>query len=92
MLPLIKRDGFNTKKAKVGAAHAAINYMTTAGAAYNWYTRRGNQGFVPSDTNVLISSLVAAPATVFAASLGGSLVYVYGMGIGGGGARAKKAQ
>jgi len=91
MLPLIKRDGFNTKKAQIAVAHAAINYMTIAGAAYNWYTRRANPGFVPSEMNVLVSSVLAMPATVFAASLGGTLVYVHGMGMGGG-ARAKKTQ
>ena len=44
---------------------------------------------VPSNTNILISSVVALPATMFAAYLGGSLVYVYGMGFRGGQAKAK---
>ncbi|EDU41165.1 hypothetical protein L13192_00753 [Pyrenophora tritici-repentis] len=94
MLPLIQRDGFKTKKAQIAVAHAAINYLTIGGAAYNWWTRRENTGFLPSEMNILVSSVLAMPATVFAAGLGGSLVYVYGMGMGGGGgaARAKKAQ
>jgi hypothetical protein len=81
-IPLVKRDGLKSKKAQVGALHAVINDVTVIGAAFNWW----------SDTNILISSVIALPATMFAAYLGGSLVYVYGMGFRGGQAKAKKAQ
>jgi hypothetical protein len=91
-MPLIKRDGLSSKKAKVGVLHAVINDAATMGAAYNWWTRRGNAGMVPSGTNIVVSSLVALPATMWAAYLGGSLVYIYGMGLRGGQAKAKKAQ
>ncbi|KAI4642466.1 uncharacterized protein J4E79_011528 [Alternaria viburni] len=91
-IPLVKRDGLKSRKAQVGALHAVINDVTVLGAAYNWWTRRGNPGMMPSDTNILISSVIALPATMFAAYLGGSLVYVYGMGFRGGQAKAKKAQ
>ncbi|KAH6881292.1 hypothetical protein BKA58DRAFT_362 [Alternaria rosae] len=91
-IPLVKRDGLKSKKAQVGALHAVINDVTVLGAAFNWWTRRSNPGMVPSDTNILISSVIALPATMFAAYLGGSLVYVYGMGFRGGQAKAKKAQ
>jgi hypothetical protein len=47
---------------------------------------------VPDNTNILISSVVALPATMFAAYLGGSSVYIYGMGFRGGQTKAKKAQ
>lgn len=79
-MPVIQRDGFSSKKAKVGVAHALINDITIVGAVYNWWTRRSTTGFVPSNENVLVSTLLAVPATLFAAYLGGSLVYVYGMG------------
>ncbi|KAI4617226.1 uncharacterized protein J4E87_008466 [Alternaria ethzedia] len=91
-IPLVKRDGLKSKKAQVGALHAVINDVTVLGAAFNWWTRRSNPGMVPSDTNILVSSVIALPATMFAAYLGGSLVYVYGMGFRGGQAKAKKAQ
>jgi uncharacterized membrane protein len=91
-IPLVKRDGLKSKKAQVGALHAVINDVTVIGAAFNWWTRRSNPGMVPSDTNILISSVIALPATMFAAYLGGSLVYVYGMGFRGGQVKAKKAQ
>lgn len=92
LMPLIKRDGFRSRKAKIGVVHALINDITVFAAAFNWWTRRSNPGLVPTDTNVLISSVVALPATLFAAYLGGSLVYVYGMGFRGGQAKVKKGQ
>lgn len=91
-MPVIKRDGFSSKKAKVGVLHALINDVGVVAAAYNWWTRRHAPGFVPSDQNILISAVVALPATLFAAYLGGSLVYIYGMGFRGGQAKAKKNQ
>jgi uncharacterized membrane protein len=91
-MPLIKRDGISSKKAQVGILHALINDVTVVGAAYNWWTRRSNPGMVPDNTNILISSVVALPATMFAAYLGGSLVYIYGMGFRGSQAKAKKSQ
>jgi uncharacterized membrane protein len=80
LMPVIQRDGFSSKKAKVGALHAVINDITVVGALYNWWTRRSNPGLVPSNENILISTVLAVPATLFAAYLGGSLVYIYGMG------------
>lgn len=89
LMPVIQRDGFSSKKAKVGVLHALINDIGVVAAAYNWWTRRHNPGFTPTDTNILISALVALPATMFAAYLGGSLVYIYGMGLRSGQAKAK---
>lgn len=80
LMPVIQRDGFSSKKAKVGVAHAIINDITVVGALYNWWSRRGNAGFIPSNQNVLVSTILAVPSTLFAAYLGGSLVYIYGMG------------
>lgn len=90
--PVIQRDGLSSKKAKVGVLHALINDVGVVAAAYNWWTRRSNPGFMPTETNILLSALVALPATMWAAYLGGSLVYIYGMGFRGGQAKARKNQ
>ncbi|PSN73457.1 hypothetical protein BS50DRAFT_568992 [Corynespora cassiicola Philippines] len=91
LAPVIKRDGFSSKKAQIGVVHALVNEVTVFGTAYNYWTRRSNIGFAPSPTNVLVSA-VAHPASVFAAYLGAKLVYQYGMGVGRGSSRAKKSQ
>lgn len=82
LMPLIKRDGFTSRKAKTALAHAFLNDLVFFGAMYNWWTRRDVPGFEPSTVNLAISSLFALPTGLFAAYLGGSLVYDYGMGIG----------
>jgi hypothetical protein len=79
-MPVIQRDGFSSKKAKVGVLHALINDVAAIGQLYNWWTRRSNVNFTPDTTNILISVLLAMPATLYAASLGGALVYQYGIG------------
>ena len=60
--------------------HAGLNDLALIGAAYSWYTRRESVGLLPSDANLLIS-VVLLPALLFSASLGGKLVYNYGVGI-----------
>ncbi|CAO2655560.1 Nn.00g043630.m01.CDS01 [Neocucurbitaria sp. VM-36] len=92
LMPLIKRDGLSSKKAQTGILHAAINDITVFGALYNWWSRRSAPAFIPSNENVLVSTVLAVPATFFAAYLGGSLVYQYGMGFRGSSAKAKKQQ
>jgi uncharacterized membrane protein len=91
LMPVIKRDGFSSKKAQVGALHALINDITVFGAVYNWWARRGETGFVPSTSNVVVSAAIV-PVSFFAAFLGGHLVYQYGMGIGRGSSKGKKGQ
>jgi uncharacterized membrane protein len=80
LMPVIQRDGFSSKKAKLGVLHAVINDVAALGALYNWWSRRSSPVFVPDATNILISTLLAVPATLYAAHLGGSLVYNHGMG------------
>jgi uncharacterized membrane protein len=92
LMPVIQRDGFSSKKAKIGVLHALINDVTVVGALYNWWSRRSVTGFTPASDNILISTVLAVPATFFAAYLGGSLVYVYGMGFGNRQVNTKKAQ
>ncbi|KAF2465633.1 uncharacterized protein BDR25DRAFT_270343 [Lindgomyces ingoldianus] len=92
LMPLIKRNGFGSRKAQIGVLHAMLNDVGVFGSAYNWWTRRTVVGFEPSGTNVLISSVLALPTCLFAAYLGGALVYTYGMGVGRGRNKVKKAQ
>jgi hypothetical protein len=80
LMPVIQRDGFSSKKAKLGVMHALINDLAAVGALYNWWSRRSTPGFTPDATNIFISTLVALPATLWAAYMGGSLVYIHGMG------------
>jgi uncharacterized membrane protein len=60
--------------------HAALNDVALVVAAYSWYTRRESVGLLPSDANLLIS-VVLLPVLFYSASLGGKLVYNYGVGI-----------
>ena len=80
LAPVIQRDGFSSKKAKVGAMHALLNDVALITTVYNWWTRSQQVGFTPSTTNVLLSAALALPMTMYSAYLGGSLVYEYGMG------------
>jgi uncharacterized membrane protein len=80
LMPVIQRDGFSSKKAKIGITHAIIMDVAFAATAYNWWTRRSNPGFMPDATNILISAVMAMPLTLYSASLGGALVYKHGMG------------
>ena len=89
LMPLIQRDGLNTPKARIGVAHAVLNDLSVFALAYNWWTRRAMNDFAPSTTNLAISAALALPASSFAAYLGGSLVYEYGMGVGRASAKAK---
>ncbi|KAF2276745.1 uncharacterized protein EI97DRAFT_320039 [Westerdykella ornata] len=89
VMPLIKREGISSKKARTAILHALLNDVTVVGALWNWWTRRDVEGYTPSDTNVFLSGVVALPVTVYAAYLGGHLVYQYGMGVGRGNAPVK---
>jgi uncharacterized membrane protein len=80
LAPVIQRDGFSSKKAKVGAVHALINDVALFATIYNWWTRSQQTGFTPSGMNVFVSAALALPMTMYSAYLGGSLVYEYGMG------------
>ncbi|KAJ8115522.1 hypothetical protein OPT61_g2852 [Boeremia exigua] len=80
LAPVIQRDGFQSKKAKVGVAHAFLNDVALFATIYNWWTRSQQIGFTPSTTNVVVSTALALPMTLYSAYLGGSLVYEFGMG------------
>ena len=69
------------RKIKVGLAHALLNDVGIFAAGFNWWTRRSTAANAPTDVNVIVSS-VCLPLLMLAASLGGMLVYDYGVGIG----------
>ncbi|KAG9237764.1 hypothetical protein BJ875DRAFT_480953 [Amylocarpus encephaloides] len=91
MMPLIQREGFKTPKAQTALAHAVLNDAVAIMLAYNWWTRRSAAGFVPSFVNLILSGVLALPIVFLAASMGGDLVYSYGMGVRRS-SRAKKSQ
>ena len=67
-------------KIRVGLAHAVLNDVGIFAAGFNWWTRRSTAGNAPTDVNVVVSSL-CLPLLMLAASLGGMLVYDYGVGV-----------
>jgi len=94
LMPLIKRDGVKSAKALNGIAHAALNDVVIFGNIYNAWTRRTATDFQPTPLNIAISGALVLPGVLFAAYLGGNLVYKYGMGVGGpsGNSKLKKVQ
>jgi uncharacterized membrane protein len=65
------------RKIKVGLAHAVLNDVNIFAAGFNWWTRSST---APTDVNIIVSS-VCLPLLLLAASLGGMLVYDYGVGV-----------
>jgi uncharacterized membrane protein len=82
---ILEADNKTVKpKFKTLFAHAALNDLALlAGAAY-WWVRRQSGGpvYVPETRLLGLGGAVVA-VQLFAASLGGTLVYGYGAGIGG---------
>ncbi|KAF3934772.1 hypothetical protein ABW20_dc0108468 [Dactylellina cionopaga] len=83
-------DGKTIKrKFFVMATHAALNDLLIIASAVSWYGRyksdglfgelKTGRGGVPSGMDYLISGVVV-PVLFYTASLGGDLVYKYGMG------------
>lgn len=79
-------------KAKVLVAHALINDVVIAVSAWVWWKRRNasaleyvKEGLNPAayepQTWMVGASVVLGLMLVFAANLGGTLVYDYGMGL-----------
>jgi uncharacterized membrane protein len=92
LLPLILRDGLNTPKVRTGLTHAGLNDVAILSLAYNWWTRRSLEGHAAAPVNVMLSGVLAMPVMFYAASLGGHLVYGYGMGVGKSNTKQKKNQ
>jgi len=92
LLPYIQRDGFGSPKVRTGLQHAGLNDIAAAMLAYNWWTRRRVEDLAPTAVNTMLSGALALPVMLYAASLGGHLVYEYGMGVGKSSNKQKKSQ
>jgi uncharacterized membrane protein len=79
---MIQANGLDLQnpKVKVMVIHALLNDIAVAGAIYNWWSKSKVDGYVVSDTNTLISSVLLG-GVIYSAYLGGSLVYKYGVGV-----------
>lgn len=89
---LYEADGKTVRpKMKIALLHAGMNDVGWALALYSWYVRRGAGGLglekvgggvpaAPAMVNVVIAAL-SLPALAYSASLGGVLVYNYGVGL-----------
>jgi uncharacterized membrane protein len=82
LLPLIKRDGLTSTKVRTGFAHAALNDLAVFASAYNWWVRKSMDNYTPNTMNLAISGMFILPVALFAANLGGTLVYRHGVGVG----------
>jgi len=80
---MYEADGKTLKpKVKVIAAHAVANDVVIAASAYMWWVRRQSNSptYAPDGWMVGLSAVLGV-ALLFAANLGGSLVYNYGIGL-----------
>jgi uncharacterized membrane protein len=71
---------FNNPVVKTVVIHAGLNYLAVFGAVYNWFTRRGNNSFLPGNANVAVS-VVMLVSVLYSGYLGGGLVYERGIAV-----------
>ena len=71
---------FSNPKIKTTVLHAAINDVAIAGAVYNWYSRSTVDGYMINGINTAISAIMLG-SVLYSATLGGSLVYKYGVAV-----------
>jgi len=92
---LISANGLDLSNPKVRTTitHASLNDLAIGLAAYNWYTRRGVDGYAINGVNAAISAVMFL-GTAYSGYLGGGLVYARGVGVQrqGSGAELKKEQ
>jgi len=68
------------RKVKIGLAHGVLNDVGVFAAGFNWWTRRSTAENIPTDVNIIVSS-ICLPLLMLSASLGGMLVYDHGVGV-----------
>ncbi|KAE8441597.1 hypothetical protein EG329_004646 [Mollisiaceae sp. DMI_Dod_QoI] len=78
-------------KVKVALMHAGLNDLVIAGAVFNWLQQRNAPDFRPAGYQVLVNAVLTA-IQMYAAYLGGDLVYTHGVGVQRMGEGAKKKQ
>ncbi|KAG4413265.1 hypothetical protein IFR04_013616 [Cadophora malorum] len=65
---------------KTTLIHAGLNDLVIFGAVYNMLSRWGNEAYMPTGSNTLVSFLMLG-GVGYAAFLGGGLVYTHGVGV-----------
>jgi len=78
-------------KVKVALIHAGLNDLVVAAAVYNWLRERNVPDFRPAGHQIAMSAVLVA-VQVYAAYLGGDLIYSHGVGVQRMGEAAKKKQ
>ena len=80
LLALIQARGLQDRVTKVGILHAGLNDVALVGMLYNWYSRRSREGVLSHSSNVAVSASLLVGG-LYAAYLGGSLIYSHGVGV-----------
>jgi uncharacterized membrane protein len=83
-MPLVWRIGIDTTQ-------AGLNDLVIVGAVYNWLQERNVPDFRPAGHQVAMSAVLTA-VQMYAAYLGGDLIYSHGVGVQRMGESAKKKQ
>jgi len=78
-------------KVRIALMHAGLNDLVVAGAVYNWLRERNATDFRPAGHQVVMSAILMA-VQMYAAYLGGDLIYTHGVGVQRMGEGAKKKQ
>ncbi|PMD28669.1 hypothetical protein NA56DRAFT_640260 [Hyaloscypha hepaticicola] len=78
-------------KVKIALNHAGLNDLVVAGAVANWLLERNVPDFRPGGGQVIMSAVLMA-VQMYAAYLGGDLIYTHGVGVQRQGEGAKKKQ
>ncbi|KAE9374036.1 hypothetical protein N431DRAFT_404522 [Stipitochalara longipes BDJ] len=78
-------------KVKITVMHAGLNDLVVAGAVYNWLQERNVPDFRPAGHQIVMSAALMA-VQMYAAYLGGDLIYAHGVGVQRMGEAAKKKQ
>lgn len=80
LLALIQARGLEDRVTKVALIHAGLNDVALVGMIYNWLSRRNREAVLSKGSNVLVSASLLLGG-LYAAYLGGSLVYSHGVGV-----------
>jgi uncharacterized membrane protein len=75
----------------IDTVQAGLNDLVVAGAVFNWLQERNVADFRPAGYQVVMSAILMV-VQVYAAYLGGDLIYAHGVGVQRMGEAAKKKQ
>jgi len=79
---MVKAKGLDLKNPVVRTTltHAGLNDLAIVGAAFNWWSRRGKTGYAVETGNAVVSAVMLV-GVMYAAFLGGGLVYEHGVAV-----------